>query len=344
MSCTSINRVARFALFAAGLLQCAVLHADDVGEVQIIINEGSQSVAKKSVLISDIAEITGGIRKHREEIGKLDIDSLEPDSASRQITRRQVELRILLAGHQQDDFAVSGPSKVSVQYRSHAELRGGLETLCATEIARQFGLESDSVRVRFLNEDQVRVAESKMVATQYSATVVLEPQLPIGRTNIHVEFLQSGGNRFLEQFDAQVILTRRVALAAASIPKGTTIVENMLRIIERPIVAKADFADVEQVIGRVAQRPLPKNTVVLNRDLADKNTLRQKPLIQRNDLLDVIIRVGRGEVRLKNAQALSAGKEGETIIVLNTRSNKRLNATVIDRNLALVGPFNKGVR
>ena len=55
-----------------------------------------------------------------------------------------------------------------------------------------------------------------------------------------------------------------------------------------------------------------------------------------NDVLDVVIMIGQGEIRLKNARAMESGQVGDTIEVLNPQTNRRISASIIGPNLATV--------
>jgi flagella basal body P-ring formation protein FlgA len=313
------------------------------GELTISLGETPQSVSGQRITIGDVAEISGGTTSLRRRIADLDLDTLKGTSSTCRVSRRHIELRVLFDGYPRSQFKVVGPDEVVVRCTASGDLREKLEQLFAAEIARQFSLDREAIAVRLVNEQQIEAAESELSSADFSADVVFPSQLPIGKSQIQVEFESPDGNRFLARFETQVLVSLDVAVATQKIPRGTTVDQQMFRVIRRPILSKIDFAEPGQVIGRIAKRDISSNDVVLDSYLADPRT-NQKPIINRYDLLDVIVELGQSQIRLKNAKALSAGNLGESIVVLNTRSNKQFRAKVVAANLAIVPQTRRGVR
>lgn len=317
-------------------------HLLTAGELKVVLNEVSVINADQRVTIGDVATVSGGTQSDRQRIEQLDLETMDRTASVRQIAKRQIELRVLVDGYARSGFEVIGPKTVTVRCSCARQLREKLETLATAEISRQFGLDNQSVGVRMENDHQIKAAEARLAAADFSTTVLFQPQLPIGKTQIQFEFLSETGDRFLFAFDAQVIVSMEVALATRSIAKGTVVDADMIQVIKRPMVKREDFADGSDVIGRVAKRDIFRNDVVLSSDIEAIGRTELTPVVKRNDVLDVIIEVGSGQVRLKNARAMSQGAIGDTIVVLNTRTNIRLSATVVDRNLAKIPLLNGG--
>ena len=312
-------------------------------ELTISLRETPQSVSGKRITIGDVAELTGSTTWQRRRIADLDLDTLQGNASVCRVTRRHIELRVLVDGYRRSQFQVIGPDEVAVRCVSGGDLREKLEQLFVAEIARQFGLDPQAIAVRIVNEQQVEAAESELSSADFSAAVVFQSQLPIGKSHIQVEFEEPDGKRFLERFETQVLISMDVAVSTRKIPRGTTVDQQMFRVIRRPILSKIDFAEPSHVIGRVAKRDISSNDVVLDSHLADPR-INQKPIINRYELLDVIVDLGQSQIRLKNAKALSAGNVGESITVLNTLSNKQFRAKVVAANLAIVPQVLRGVR
>ncbi|WP_419189910.1 flagellar basal body P-ring formation chaperone FlgA [Stieleria marina] len=252
-------------------------------------------------------------------------------------------MRILIDGYPRTQFSVSGPEAVLVSCGKTTRLAPRLETELANEIERQFALGVGDVTVRLANEQQTKAVQDKLKHGDYQTTVLLSDQLPMGQTSVEVEFAPNHGPHFVERFDAKIIVSIRVALAKQPIERGVVLDSSMFNLVQRPIVRKADFARDGYLVGRVAKRNIASNEVILSSYLAERTHSRE-PIIKRNDLLDVIVPLGRNEIRLKNAKSLSTGDVGDTITVINTRSNRQLSAIVVDRNLARVLPITGKVR
>lgn len=332
-------------LIAASLVAIAIAmmpHLLTAGELKVVLNEFSVINADQRVAIGDVAAVSGGTQSDRQRIEQLDLETMGRTDSVLQIAKRQIELRVLVDGYARNAFEVIGPTAVTVRCSCARRLREELETLATAEISRQFGLDNESVGVRLENDHQIKAAEARLASNDFSTTVLFQPQLPIGKTQIQFEFLSETGDRFLFAFDAQVIVSMEVALATRAIAKGTVVDADMIRVIKRPMVKREAFAHGSEVAGRVAKRDISRNDVVLSTDIEAAGSTKLTPVVKRNDVLDVIIDVGSGQVRLKNARAMSQGAIGDTIVVLNTRTNIRLSATVVDRNLAKISLLSGG--
>lgn len=330
---------ARHSLFVCPLifmlLACCSIGMGQTPIITVTI-EPVCSVGDKSVItVGDIATIRGGVPATRQKVVELDVDALDSKSTHFEISKRQLELRLLLAGLGRDQFRIDGPSAMQITRTRTHSLQNQLESMLGREIARQFGLEPDAVAVQLINRQQVDSAVSQIRNRSFEVMVVTQPQLPVGRSNMKVEFLTDKGYRFMATLDAQVIITREVALATRSIERGTVIQEDMFRLIKRPIMTREDFASPDQLIGRVSTRRIPSNDVLLASHLVQQSKSDRWD-VKTNELLDVIILVGGSQIRLTNAKALNSANRGENVLVLNTRSNKRFTAKVVDKHLAQV--------
>lgn len=294
------------------------------------------------VTIEDVADLHGGTAVEQKRFGQLDLDVLAPRTARKRLTRREIEMRLLVAGYRRNQFYLTGADAVEVRRADTDAFRTRLERLFHSEFARQFGFDDQNVSIRILDQQRLLAVESKMAGDDFAATVLFESQLPIGATTIQVEFA-SENERFLEEFKSQVIVSTEVAIARRNVSRGSVIDASSVRIIRRPIVRKADFADPKHIVGRVAKIDILSNEVLLTSYLTEVNSSRTS-VVQRNDLVDVIVRLGGSEIRLKNARAMGAGNIGDTITVLNTESKRQLTATIVARQLAIVSNSSRKLR
>ncbi|MGB7346365.1 MAG: flagellar basal body P-ring formation chaperone FlgA [Pirellulaceae bacterium] len=311
--------------------------------IRVAVRSGDVPFANgQTVRIGDLADISGGSIVDRDRISQLDLETLRTSAQPCEISRKQIEMRILVDGYQRTQIGVTGPESILIRSTKPKQLLPHLEQDLESEIGRQFALDPKSVSVRLSNASQIASVQSRLGNQSFTTTVLLSAQLPMGQTPIEVEFTTDKGQRFVERFETQVIIEIQVALAKQPIQRGEVLSESMFDLVQRPIVQRADFAQQGHLIGRVAKRSIASNEVILRTYLAD-TVDRSEPVVKRNDLLDVIVPLGSSEVRLKNAKSLSTGDVGDTITVLNTRSNRQLSAIVVDRNLAKVLPLGRSV-
>lgn len=319
-------------LLCTMLASCA--RSASAADVVIALHQTSSATSDPTVRIGDVARVFGGAPTDRRVIEQLDLESLR-DQDDCSITRKQVEMRLLLAGYKRDTFQITGPPTVSARRSSPARLRSKLERLIESELARQFAVDTSRVAVHFVNTSQLESIERTLSNHELSVRVLPRNEFPIGRTRLPVDIIDAAGIRHSETFDVQVSLSMTVAIADGPIAQGTVIGPEMLHTVQRSITAKADYANPETAVGRTASRYIASNSILLTGHLLTPRA-GSSQAVKRNGLLDVVINLGGGEIRLKNARAMESGNVGDTIEVLNPNTNRRINASIIGPNLATV--------
>ena len=330
---TSYLRTLKVYPIAIGLCWSMAVFAE-TSPVIVSMQQRTSVCDTEIVRIGDVAKVQGGAPVQRRKVASLDLAAhTSPDVCV--ISRRQVELRILLAGFNREDFQLTGPESVTLGNQEADTLLPKIEESIATEIAKQFLLEKSDVKSRVLDHRQLLTLRSKLAGMKFETTVVTGAELPVGRTRLHVELTAENGDRIVADLDTQVVVSMPVALTTQSINRGETIRQEMFRVVKRPMVERKSIASPEHLVGRTARQTINRNDVILANQL-HQSTQRRSFDIKQNDLLDVVIMVGRSQVRLKNAKALKSGNRGETIAVMNTLSGKRFNAKIVDEKVAEV--------
>lgn len=302
-------------------------------EVKLFANAYAQ--AGSTLRIADVASISAGSPEMRARIAKLDIGVLSSEQC--RVTRREVELRCLLAGISSSQVRVTGNAELVVRRLSPGELRLDIERLLEKEIRRQFGLENDP-SVRLLMEEQLQELAAEIRGRPYTAQVFLQSQMPLGRSQVSVEFLVEKGRPLAKRLDVHVVVERMVGVAVRDVPQGAVLDQSSVKIVQRPIASRLDLADPNRLVGGIASRSISRNATILASHLAPASR-KAANLVSRNDLIDVVVDFGQAQVRLKNATAISSGGKGDTITVLNPSSKQRFQAVVVDSRLAAVTPL-----
>jgi flagella basal body P-ring formation protein FlgA len=90
------------------------------------------------------------------------------------------------------------------------------------------------------------------------------------------------------------------------------------------------LTDADQLIGRVAKRPLKAGQIVRQSDV------EVSPVIRRNDLIRLVVKSGQMTLSVQG-KALQDAALGQTIRVINVNSNRQLSGTVVDAGTVAVG-------
>ncbi len=304
--------------------------------VTVSISQRTVAVRQPTVRVGDIADVIGGTPTQQRLIAELDLESLI-DQDRCEIHKSQVVTRLLLSGMDRDDFQVTGPQTVIASRISAARIRDHLTQQLTAGLSGQFGIEANTISLRLADDETLADIESMFPQATFVAEIIPPNQFPIGRSRLVVQLVDRGGRRLRTKLECQVGLSMPVAIVTQPVARGSVIRPEMIRLVDREIVDQADYANTSEVVGRTANRYIPSNSILLASYLMPTRG-RATHVVRRNDVIDVVVSIGNGQIRLKNAKALEAGAAGDVIEVLNPNSGRRINASVVGPNLATIGP------
>ncbi|HEY1383555.1 MAG TPA: flagellar basal body P-ring formation chaperone FlgA [Dongiaceae bacterium] len=95
-------------------------------------------------------------------------------------------------------------------------------------------------------------------------------------------------------------------------------------------LAGNSLTDADQLIGRMAKRPLKAGQVLRSSDIA------VSPVIHKNDLIRLVVRTGQMTLSVQG-KAMQDAALGQTVRVINVNSNRQLSGTVVDAGTVAVG-------
>ena len=90
------------------------------------------------------------------------------------------------------------------------------------------------------------------------------------------------------------------------------------------------LTDAEQLVGRMARRPLKAGQILRQTDVA------VSPVIHKNDLIRLVVKTGQMTLSVQG-KALQDAAMGQAIRVVNVNSNRQLSGTVVDAGTVTVG-------
>lgn len=92
----------------------------------------------------------------------------------------------------------------------------------------------------------------------------------------------------------------------------------------------SSLTDAEQLVGRMAKRPLKAGQILRQSDVA------VSPVIHKNDLIRLVVKTGQMTLSVQG-KALQDAALGQTVRVVNVNSNRQLSGTVIDAGTVAIG-------
>jgi flagella basal body P-ring formation protein FlgA len=90
------------------------------------------------------------------------------------------------------------------------------------------------------------------------------------------------------------------------------------------------LTDAEQLVGRMAKRPLKAGQILRQSDVA------VSPVIRKNDLIRLVVKTGQMTLSVQG-KALQDAALGQSVRVVNVNSNRQLSGTVIDAGTVAIG-------
>lgn len=90
------------------------------------------------------------------------------------------------------------------------------------------------------------------------------------------------------------------------------------------------LTDAEQLVGRMAKRPLKAGQILRQSDVA------VSPVIHKNDLIRLVVKTGQMTLSVQG-KALQDAALGQSVRVVNVNSNRQLTGTVIDAGTVAIG-------
>jgi flagellar basal body P-ring formation protein FlgA len=90
------------------------------------------------------------------------------------------------------------------------------------------------------------------------------------------------------------------------------------------------LTDAEQLVGRMAKRPLKAGQVLRQSDVA------VSPVMHKNDLIRLVVKTGQMTLSVQG-KAMQDAAMGQSIRVMNVNSNRQLTGTVIDAGTVAIG-------
>jgi flagella basal body P-ring formation protein FlgA len=324
-------------LISPMLLSVAITTAIAGGEpIRVIVHSRPVSTDKIVVTVGDLATISGGSAFQRTQISQLDIDVISAEKPVLTVPRKQIEMRILLAGVTEDSPRVDGPEMIEVRFQANVEFQKRIESIVQQELSAQFGLEIENVTVTLLDNDAANQVREYLDLGQIDGTAFFSTRLPLGRQSVRMELSDVHGNRYSGSFDFQIVVVRDVLITTEPISKGRVLTEDSFQQTQRPIDdQKIQLVCLDQLEGKVAARDLDSNVLLQSSHITDRSRTARY-VVKRNSYVDLIRNDGKINIRLKNARVLTPGAVGDTVEVLNTRSNQKLIGVVQDKSTVLI--------
>lgn len=210
-----------------------------------------------------------------------------------------------------------------------------------TAIAKHAARDFDGVTDRNLTVTLERRARSFTVDARINGTVSVK-RLHLQRNNgifdATIGFENAGRHVRDRSFRGRILETMKVVVPARDIERGATIMERDLKTARIPVsrLPAGMVSDMGDLAGMAAKRRLRADQPVR------RSQIERPKLVRRNTLVTIIYEIP-GLALKAQGRAQGDAAQGEAVSVLNTRSNRTIQATVQGPGLVVVGTLGNPV-
>lgn len=315
-----------------GLLNHQLGQETQADPVRIELKKSAE-LKQEVVRLADVSNITGGTLLPRRRIADLDVATLAADE-ERILSRRQIDLRVRLAGFSPDDFSVVGANSVEVHRLASISAESQILNFLKPELARRLGIEIDELEVRLLRPIPKNISALFTDPVQLSHN--LRTRLRLGTITTNVSVTPATGATQSFSLALQTMKYREVLVATRPLPKGAMISSEDVKK-ERRLIDHSTLRNLPpNVIGSQLKRSVPEQAILSKLDLTRPTTKRKDYVIRSRDIVEIVARRGGLKARVAGAVALQNGSVGESIRVKNPSSGRILNGEVVSPGLVLI--------
>ncbi|MEX2285673.1 MAG: flagellar basal body P-ring formation chaperone FlgA, partial [Planctomycetaceae bacterium] len=187
------------------------------------------------------------------------------------------------------------------------------------------------VEVVLLRPLPERSSEIDMSRPNLSFRPYLPPNAQLGNLRVKVGVFLNDRMEDVLPVSVEVRLFQTVVRAARPIDRGAVLDKDNVHVERVALTQRMDGSTADEMLGKKARRALAPGSLIQERDV--DNGLAQDPiLIRPRDSVRLVARKRGLTVIVSSAEALQAGRRGDTIQVRNTTSKKIITGRVVDQS------------
>ncbi|MBX3436461.1 MAG: flagellar basal body P-ring formation protein FlgA [Planctomycetaceae bacterium] len=316
---------------------CPIAVAGDLLRIHL---EETDVVTDRVVKICDVGRVTGENAEAVHEIGEVDLVKLAEDGTPVVIDRHQLIARLLLAGYDGRDVAITGARSVRVRYegkvaatpvvvaQSTSEIEVvAMEAAAQAALATCFGVTPDAVEARLATPLKIPRPDASRPVT----VDAIAPSNPtLGRTRLTLRVFIGGELHQVASGVFDVRLRQQVVLASATLPVGTVLNASNVTYQERWATRRNYVPQHHKLPEWRVRRPIQAGETITSDDLVPVEAADQNPIVIRaRDIVQLVAR-GKGiNATVRAAEALDAGRVGDKIRIRNMESQRIVVGEVV---------------
>ncbi len=321
-------------------------------------------IGSSILCVADVADLRGGDETLRRRIGELDLEDTPLAGMQTEITSRQIEFRLRVAGVDPQRVTVRGsvvrvaipqaamgsrisdrqvvPPSRNALFASRSRVRADIEQELDIEqtvltavrkcLSKQLPWPENNVDIQLAQPLPRELLERTLTAETTCLAELRTAGAPLGRVPVRI-VLKAPGQRPLEvplqlnvrHFEDVVVTTKPLARGHRFLPAD-------LELGRQDVTQLAGYCtSAELLIGQQAKRILPAAQAIRTVDLEPVSRTAEPPLVKRRDRVKATGSSGVLSVTVVG-EAMQDGRVGEIIKVRNIDSNTLLQGRVVNAN------------
>lgn len=300
------------------------------------------AVSRPLVLVRDIAVLRGGSASDRNAIGNLDLVLLNDATPATAISRRLIQVRLLVARMDADAATFTGaeevrvflpavvqatatatPSPPTTNLVTDSLIEERLEQFCS----RSLGQEIEDVDVHLTQPIAAQALRGLEGDIEFQ--IVPSQNIVPGSNSASIQFWLNGELVKTATTRFEVVVNQSVLVLSRFVPLGTAITADMVTVQRRPVSVTGLLSQQQDVLGTEAIRDLTAGTVLSGNMVRVARSVRPTPIIKTRDLVLVTLSSPGLNISLPDAVAMQDGQIGDSIRVMNPNSRAIISAVVV---------------
>ncbi len=355
------------AMFAGQAAVCVAVPPGTVVESSnrvVITLHAPGRIASPILRVADVAELRGGDEALRQRIAALDLEDAPLAGEQTEITPRQIEFRLRVAGIDSQQVAIHGSAarvatlrasagsgsaishtarpKASALFASHSKLQPGTDAISDDSeieravlnaaqkcLSKQLPWPEENVVIQLAQPLPRKLLEQSLSA---GTTCIAEMQTsvtPLGRVALRVT-VTTHGQRTLEvpvQLDVRHF--DEVVVTTKPVARGHVFSPADLEIGWQDVTLLSGYCtSLDQLVGQKAKRVLPESQLIRAVDVEPETRTAGPVLVKQRDRVKVSARSGALVVTIVG-EAQQVGRAGEVIKIKNVDSNSVIYGRVL---------------
>lgn len=323
-------------MMAATLTLASAPGTGHAGEPVYVALRSTVTTSHDPILLGDVADVLTRDSSFKQHLARVDVADGPEVGSSVEVTKKQIELRLRLAGLEPDRFRVIGASKARVQSATVAQQSTPVEQArllgptgtpwdqivlqeLVTELSDLWQVPPDRIRATLLKA--LPVSKQIDAASVDSIEVVVSALQKPGNMRPRVSLFANGVLLDVWNVSAEALLVHDVVIVVNTIQQGQIITSADVTVAKRPLRQSGQLVELNESLGKTARRALEPGHVIQSHDLVDQRVSSQS-LIKARDAVRLVVRKGGVVVVLSDGQALQPGNPGDFIRVRNPRSRQ----------------------